>query len=69
VAKEIEHTMSFLIDAYRGWSAEEAAQHCKVYFEVWLSENSLVLHEILFSDRDRWPIEASDILWEWKPWK
>jgi hypothetical protein len=35
--------------------------------EVRLSENHLVLHEILFSDRGRWLIEASDILWEWKP--
>jgi hypothetical protein len=33
VAKEIEHTMSFLMDVYKGWSAEEAAQHFKVYFE------------------------------------
>jgi hypothetical protein len=37
--------------------------------EVRLSENHLVLHEILFRDRGRWLIEASDILWEWKPLK
>ncbi len=37
--------------------------------EVRLSENNLVLHEILFSNRSRWVIEASDFLWEWKPLK
>ena len=37
--------------------------------EVRLSENNLVLHEILFRNRSRWLIEASDILWEWKPLK
>jgi hypothetical protein len=37
--------------------------------EVRLSENSLVLHEILFRNRSRWLIEASDFLWEWKPLK
>jgi hypothetical protein len=37
--------------------------------EVRLSENNLVLHEILFRNRSRWLIEASDFLWEWKPLK
>ncbi len=98
--------MSFLIEAYKGWSAEEAPQRFKVQCrqtqielrllsafhdahlelhyedvssyalsaqphanqpagqnvghgdrlidEVRLSENNLVLHEILFSDRGRW---------------
>jgi hypothetical protein len=35
--------------------------------EVRLSENNLVLHDILFANRSRWLIEASDIMWEWKP--
>jgi len=37
--------------------------------EVRLSENNLVLHEILFANRGRWLIEATDFLWEWKPLK
>jgi hypothetical protein len=43
--------MSFLIEAYKSWSAEEAAQHFKVYFQH--------LEKVK-------PIEASGMLWEWK---
>jgi hypothetical protein len=32
-------------------------------------EIDLVLHEILFSDRGRRLIKASDLVWEWKVWE
>lgn len=35
--------------------------------EIQLSENGLVLHEVLFSNNAHWLIEAKDILFEWRP--
>ena len=35
--------------------------------EIRLSENGLVLHEVLFSSDTRWLIEAQDISCEWRP--
>lgn len=35
--------------------------------EIRLSENNLVLHEILFSSESRWTIESRDIFILWKP--
>ena len=35
--------------------------------EIRLSENNLVLHEILFSSETRWTIESRDIFIVWKP--
>jgi hypothetical protein len=47
--------------------ADQAARHGDwLIDEVRLSEDNLVLHEILFRNRSRWLIEASDVLWEWK---
>lgn len=37
--------------------------------EIRLSDNGLVLHEILFRSRGRWLIEAADISSEWKPFE
>ena len=37
--------------------------------EIRLSDSGFVLHEILFSSRGRWLIEASDISCEWKPFE
>ena len=35
--------------------------------EVRLSENGLVLHEILFSTGVRWLIESADVTYHWEP--
>lgn len=37
--------------------------------EVGLSENGLVVHEILFSRGARWRIESSDLHYEWLPFE
>jgi WD40 repeat protein len=35
--------------------------------EIRLSDNGFVLHEVLFSNDNRWLIEAKDISCEWRP--
>jgi len=62
---------SYMLSAQpRKQQANQAAGHGDwLIDEVRLSENNLVLHEILFRNRSRWLIEASDFLWEWKTLK
>jgi hypothetical protein len=62
------------VRAYRLWCPEEHEQppgnvgHGDwLADEVQISDAGLVVHEILFSRGAEWRIEASDLLYEWRP--